>query len=290
MSQDEQQHLGAAAGPPRRRLAAIGGARVELLPRMAYDVAYTPEAAVIGFAFEAQAGSHAFATDRVTDFRTRPNSLAYVPKGCDVVSRSHQGGEYLTLTAPFALSAGRSVERRFNDFINPAAIKAAQDLRRLLLAGDVIDTLEAETSVAALCSAVANVLTGGAAASRATGWMTARRIVRVDEIIEARMDAGLTVQEIAGHLGLSSGFFNRAFKAATGKTPHDYIVDRRISRARLLLRRAHLGLADIAAASGFASHAHMTSQFTRRLGISPSRLRDPACAKQLSSESGDTPG
>ena len=106
--------------------------------------------------------------------------------------------------------------------------------------------------------------------------MTARRLGLVDEIIEARMDSSLTVSEIANHLGLSAGFFNRAFKAATGKTPHDYIVDRRISRARLLLRRSHLGLADVAAASGFASHAHMTSQFRRRLGTSPSRLREMA--------------
>ena len=107
--------------------------------------------------------------------------------------------------------------------------------------------------------------------------MTARRLGLVDEIIEARMDASLTVQEIAKQLGLSAGFFNRAFKAATGKTPHDYVVDRRISRARLLLRRADLGLAEIAAASGFSSHAHLTSQFRRRLGTSPSRLRDPVC-------------
>jgi AraC family transcriptional regulator len=276
MSQDQQQHTRAVGRPSQHRILVIGGARIELLPHMPYDAAYTPEVAVIGFAFESQAGTHAFATDRITDFRTRPNSLAYVPKGCDVVSRSPEGGEYLTLCTSLAPSAGRSVERRFNDFIDPAAIKAAQDLRRLLLAGDVVDPIEAEKCVSTLCSAVAHILAGGATASRAARWMTARRLGLVDEIIEARMDSGLTIQEIANHLGLSTGFFNRAFKAATGKTPHDYIVDRRISRARLLLRRSDLGLADIAAASGFASHAHMTSQFRRRLGTSPSRLREMA--------------
>jgi AraC family transcriptional regulator len=276
MSQDQQQHARAVGRPSQHRLLIIGGARIELLPRTPYDAAYTPEVAVIGFAFESQAGTHAFATDGITDFRTRPNSLAYVPEGCDVVSRSPEGGEYLTLCMSLAPSAGRSVERRFNDFIDPAAIKAAQDLRRLLLASDVVDPIEAERRISTLCSAVAHVLAGGATASRAARWMTARRLGLVDEIIEARMDSGLTIQEIANHLGLSSGFFNRAFKAATGKTPHDYIVDRRISRARLLLRRSPLGLADIAAASGFASHAHMTNQFRRRLGTSPSRLREMA--------------
>jgi AraC family transcriptional regulator len=276
MSQDPQRHTRAVGNLLRHRRVAIGCTRIELLPRMAYDVAYTPEAAVIGFAFESQAGTHAFATDRITDFRTRPNSLAYVPKGCDVVSRSSEGGEYLTLSTPLVLSASRSGEQRFNDRIDPAAIEAAEDLRRLLLAGDVVDPIEAEKCVAALCTAVTRVLTDRAVPSRAARWMTARRLGLVDEIIEARMDSSLTVAEIARHLGLSSGFLNRAFKAATGKTPHDYIIDRRISRARLLLRRSDLGLADVAAASGFASHAHMTNQFRRRLGTSPSRLRDLA--------------
>jgi AraC family transcriptional regulator len=90
MSQDPQRHTRAVGNLLRHRRVAIGCTRIELLPRMAYDVAYTPEAAVIGFAFESQAGTHAFATDRITDFRTRPNSLAYVPKGCDVVSRSSE--------------------------------------------------------------------------------------------------------------------------------------------------------------------------------------------------------
>ena len=275
MSRDLQQHARAAGSRPRNRLAVFGGTRVELLPRMPYDVAYMPEAAVIGFAFESQAGTHAFASDRATPFRTRPNSLAYVPQGCDVVSRSHEGGEYLTLGMSVALPVGRSVERRFNDFIDPAAIRAAQALRRLLLAGDAVDPIEAELFISTLCTAVTNVLTG-VFPPLAARWMTVRRLGRIDEIIDARMDSGLTVREIADHLGLSTGFFSRAFKSATGKTPHDYIVDRRISRARLLLRRSDLGLAEVAAASGFASHAHMTSQFRRRLGTTPSRLRDPA--------------
>jgi AraC family transcriptional regulator len=108
---------------------------------------------------------------------------------------------------------------------------------------------------------------------RKSHWMTLRRLKLIDEMIEERMGSNLTVQEIATSLGLSTGFFNRAFKAAVGKTPHNYIIDRRISRARSLLRFSSLGLADIAAASGFASHAHMTAQFRSRLGITPSGLR-----------------
>ena len=74
-------------------------------------------------------------------------------------------------------------------------------------------------------------------------------------------------------LRLSSGFFCRAFSAAVGKPPHDYIIDRRVSRARTLLQNATLDLSAIALESGFASHAHMTATFRKRLGLTPSQLR-----------------
>jgi AraC family transcriptional regulator len=103
--------------------------------------------------------------------------------------------------------------------------------------------------------------------------MTPRRLRLVDEFIEARLDSKVTIQELAGALGLSAGFFSRAFKSAVGKAPHDYIVDCRISRARRLLVGTELDLTTIALASGFASHAHMTTTFRSRLGISPGALR-----------------
>jgi AraC family transcriptional regulator len=81
------------------------------------------------------------------------------------------------------------------------------------------------------------------------------------------------VQDLAAALDLSTGFFTRAFKRATGRAPHDHIIERRIGRARLLLRDRSLGLAAIALASGFASHAHMTATFRTRLGIPPHALR-----------------
>jgi len=251
----------------------VGSFEVELLPRLPYEVRYTPQSAVIGFAFETQRGTHAFARDRTSAFRTCPNSLAYVPRGCDVFSRSREGGEYLVIRTSAAPSGRWPGERRFSDLVHPPAIGVARALRRMLLARDPVNPLALEHGAAALCDMVADILCGAAAPRRGSGWMTSRRLTLVDELIEARMDSKLTVGEIAAALGLSSGFFTRAFRAAVGTTPHAYIVDRRISRARGLLRSADLGLADIAAAAGFASHAHMAAQFRQKLGIVPSALR-----------------
>src|SRR5580704_256348 len=66
----------ATAHSAKGQAASMGGSwRAELLPRHAYQAAYTPDAPVIGFAFDGQAGIHAFASDRRVRFRTKPNTL-----------------------------------------------------------------------------------------------------------------------------------------------------------------------------------------------------------------------
>ena len=261
------------AASATRRFAVGASWCAELLPRNPYQTAYTPEAPIIGFAFESQVGVHAFGGDRKADFRAKPNGLAYVPAGCDVYSRSDHGGEYLKISLTREPNELPGCKRRFSDAIDPVAIVAAHRLRRQLLATDLLDPLQCERCVQVLEERLAWVLRITVVAPTAGCWMTPRRLRIVDDLIEARLDAKLTVQELAGALGLSAGFFSRAFRAAVGKAPHDYIVDRRISRARTLVESTDLELTAIAHASGFASHAHMTTTFRNRLGISPGELR-----------------
>jgi AraC family transcriptional regulator len=256
-----------------RRCGVAGSWCAELLPRSPYQAAYTADLPIIGFAFEGQVGVHAFASDRKAVFRARPNGLAFVPAGCDVYSQSKHGGEYLKITFEPRHGKPWPSSRRFSDVIDPVAIDVAQRLRRQLLASDRIDELQCERLVHALRERTIRVLSGTSIEPAARSWMTPRRLRLVDDLIEARLDARLTVQDLAGALGLSAGFFCRAFSAAVGKAPHDHIIDRRVSRARTLLQNAALDLSAIAHASGFASHAHMTATFRMRLGVTPSELR-----------------
>jgi AraC family transcriptional regulator len=259
-----------------RSIAHSAGAwRAELLPRSAYCAVFTPDLPSIGFAFDGQAGVHAFASDHKVAFRAKANSLAYVPPGCDVYSQSDHGGEYLKVTFAPESDALWQCARRFNDVIDAAAIDAAQRLRRQLLARNR-DQLQCERAVNVLKQRAAHVLSEITVEPAARSWMTTRRLKLIDELIEARLDTKLTVAELACALELSAGFFCRAFRAAIGKAPHDYIVDRRVSRARALLQNGALDLSAIAQASGFASHAHMTATFRQRLGVTPSALRKSA--------------
>ncbi len=254
------------------KMISTGYCEIVLLPAAAYDVRYTPANPVIGFAFEAQSGVHAFASDRTQPFRTRPNSIAYIPAGCEVISRSASGGEYLTLTVGDVYDVAARPVCRFNDRIDADAIKAAEKLRGIILANLCFDGLEVEREVLKLADAVYKA-SGILEPLPAERWMTPRRLKQVDDFIQSNLANAMPVEAIATSLGLSAGFFSRAFKAATGKSPHDYILDRRISRARALIVQTDLELARVATECGFASQAHMTTQMKRRLSITPARLR-----------------
>ncbi len=80
--------------------------------------------------------------------------------------------------------------------------------------------------------------------------------------------APVTLADLAHVSGLSRFQVLRGFAAATGLTPHAYLVQRRIDLARRLIGRG-TRLADAAAASGFADQSHMTRLFVRAYGLAP---------------------
>ena len=61
--------------------------------------------------------------------------------------------------------------------------------------------------------------------------------------------------------------------AVTGSPPHHYVIERRVARARGQLERGVEPIVDVVLECGFSSQAHMTSTFTRQLGVSPGRYR-----------------
>ena len=96
---------------------------------------------------------------------------------------------------------------------------------------------------------------------------------RLTEFIQARLDRRLMVSDMAAVVGLSPNRFAQAFTQAVGQPPHQHVLQMRVERAVQLLHHSSHGLADIAAASGFASQQHMTKVMRRRLGTPPGRQR-----------------
>jgi AraC family transcriptional regulator len=258
---------------PIRRIEA-GPWAIELLPGCAYATRYVASQAAIGFAFDSQSGIHAIGSDRVRPFEARPNGLAFVPAGCDVLSESPRGGEYLRVIR----TDGRvlSGDRAFNNRIDLPATALALQMRRALLQADVGADWEAWA-----LGLAERVDAGEGLLSLDHGAITGRRMRLLDEFIDAGLDGPLGVQAMAQLLGLSEGYFMRAFKSATGQSPHAYLIDRRLARARALMRDSSASLAQIAFACGFNSQAHMTTAFRQRLGVSPGQLRHHLRSTQI---------
>jgi AraC family transcriptional regulator len=87
------------------------------------------------------------------------------------------------------------------------------------------------------------------------------------------LDVDLDLQSLANETGYSRTHFMRMFHAATGETPHRYILQLRLTHAKNLLRERRTSLIDIAALCGFSSQAHMATAFRQLLGITPSEYR-----------------
>ena len=95
---------------------------------------------------------------------------------------------------------------------------------------------------------------------------------RVLELIEAALDARLTVEMLSREVGLSVAHFARAFKETMGRAPHQYLLALRLERARRLLETTETSLSDIAQRAGFADQAHFTRLFKRAFGTTPGAL------------------
>ncbi len=103
-----------------------------------------------------------------------------------------------------------------------------------------------------------------------------QRMRRVLEYIEANLGAELTLAELSAVACLSPCHFSRSFKDVVGVGPQRYTVQRRVERAKILLRHGKENLAAIAALVGFADQSHFTAAFRRETGITPGRFRAAA--------------
>ena len=104
--------------------------------------------------------------------------------------------------------------------------------------------------------------------------LTDAQVRRVRELMTAEFAANPSNADLARSLGLSTGHFERCFKAATGVSPRAYLLEVRVGRAAGLLRE-HPDRTTLAVAlkAGFADHSHMTRSFRRVLGKTPSAVR-----------------
>jgi AraC family transcriptional regulator len=100
-----------------------------------------------------------------------------------------------------------------------------------------------------------------------------RRMSRVLEFINARLDQSFTVAELASVACMSRAHFARAFKAITGQAPHAFVSKMRLELAKRMLADGHRPMMEIAFAAGFSSHANFSRAFRDATGTTPGDYR-----------------
>ncbi|MFH9572089.1 AraC family transcriptional regulator [Streptomyces sp. NPDC017454] len=95
---------------------------------------------------------------------------------------------------------------------------------------------------------------------------------RLRELLDERVVQGVGLADAAALVRAHPAHLVRAFSGAYGIAPHQYLMSRRVDRARRLLL-AGRAPADVAAATGFYDQAHLTRHFKRLVGVTPGRYR-----------------
>lgn len=98
-------------------------------------------------------------------------------------------------------------------------------------------------------------------------------LARLNEYIDAHMDQGIGLGELAGLAGMPVDTFARRFKAETGMAPYAYVLQRRVRRAQALLCESGMPISAMALELGFSSQSHFTSTFRRLTGATPHAYR-----------------
>ncbi len=125
------------------------------------------------------------------------------------------------------------------------------------------------------------------------GGLGSARLRRIRELVHAKMEDDLSLDEMAESVGLSTAHFARMFRKSMGETPHQFVLRQRLERAKAMLRAPDARVLDVAVACGFKTQQHFAQVFRDIWGVSPTEFRQDLtgskaiCVPESSDE--DTP-
>jgi AraC family transcriptional regulator len=109
--------------------------------------------------------------------------------------------------------------------------------------------------------------------ANSVGGMAPSALRRCIALMDARLEGDLRLDELAREAGLSTSHFIRSFRESTGKTPYQFLLERRVQRAQTSMRDPRTSLTEVAKSSGFANQHHLARVFRRITGMTPSAYR-----------------
>lgn len=107
----------------------------------------------------------------------------------------------------------------------------------------------------------------------AKGGLSKNKLRKVQDYIHDHLHQDIKLNELAMEVGMSRYHLIRSFKQSTGSTPHQYLLQQRIQRAKQLLEQQNGAIVDVALQCGFANQSHFTQSFRKITGTTPHYYR-----------------
>lgn len=231
---------------------------------------------------DAERGEYFLDNKRAEFVQRKPGALLFVPSGCNwhgwEVGAS--SAAYLSvsvdpayLTALFASTSAAKIASFSPDlgFEDHDIMNAARGMGAEVADHNSLSGMLAEAYVATIFVRMMRrqkrlryVQKGGLATAS---------LNRVIQKIEDELTEGISLSQLAKVAGLSVPHFCRAFKQSFGHPPYEFIIRRRIERAKEYLRGSDMTVTEIALSCGFSSSSHFSNTFRREAAASPMEYR-----------------
>jgi AraC family transcriptional regulator len=220
---------------------------------------------------------------------TPAGSISVVPAGSPVWARSsgHKDELHIFLEAglvsrvaaeAFDLDPARTMVPPLDGLDLPHLRAAMWTVDAELTAGGAGGPLAAESLANVLAvHLLRHVLAPRQPARRRDGTLPRAKLRAIVEYIEEHLGASPSLEQLAAVARLSPYYFARQFKRATGLPPHQYVIQRRVERAKQLLQGDDdFSLAEVAAHAGFSDQSQFSHHFKRLVGVTPGQFRTRA--------------
>ena len=213
----------------------------------------------------------------------RRGAVAYIPDGCmHRVRYLTPLGGLLLLTLPNdtidQVASELGIDHfcgvpAFADNEDPFVLAAAESLNRELADGNPHGALFAQTYAKVLAAHIVTRHRYPKDKFRKMPALSPAKLRWLDQYIESTLSHPIGLAELANQVGLSEYHFCRVFKGATGMSPYNYVLRKRIEFARHCLRTDNVSIQDVAFMTGFGDPIQFAKQFKRFNGVTPSAYR-----------------
>jgi AraC family transcriptional regulator len=106
--------------------------------------------------------------------------------------------------------------------------------------------------------------------------LSQQQLKYVVDYMQVNLDRSIHLEELATLLNMSQYHFCRLFKKSTGVSPHRFVIQQRVDRAKQMLRKSNHNILEVAIHCGFTDGSHLTRHFRKLVGVTPTAFRQQA--------------